>query len=146
MKIWRLSKSRRPLQAKISHHCGWLVSSASGLLCATKLTAYDARICKNGFVKIWRRLRSPVLSPLCRSGSAAFDRQRTVAINDAKEESQSAATKYADRSRPIIRQSSREPNDTALPGNEKPVAVPAACPRTSLTADRRADLLLGFGT
>jgi len=59
-----------------------------------------------------------------------------------KEESQSAATKYADRSRPIIRQSSREPNDTALPGNEKPVAVPAACPRTSLTADRRADLLL----
>src|SRR5207302_11136177 len=56
--------------SKISHHCGWLISSASGLLCATKLTAYDARICKNGFVKFWRRLRSPVLSPLCRSGSA----------------------------------------------------------------------------
>jgi len=88
------------------------------------------------------------LATFAKPGSepALSQRQRTLVINDAKEESQSAATKYADRSRPIIRQSSREPNDTALPGNGKPVAVPAACPRTSLTADRRADLLLGFGT
>jgi len=84
------------------------------------------------------------LATFAKPGSepALSQRQRTLVINDAKEESQSAATKYADRSRPIIRQSSREPNDTALPGNGKPVAVPAACPRTSLTADRCADLLL----
>jgi len=146
VKIYKLSKSRRPLQAKfriivVSSSVPHRVCSVQPNLQLTTRESATMDLLNFGDVceaRFWARFVAAA-APLS-TGSAP------LLLTMQKEESQSAATKYADRSRPIIRQSSREPNDTALPGNGKPVAVPAACPRTSPTADRRADLLLRFGT